>query len=105
MSSHSSYRATWLYLPALRFYRHVISVGAPRVPGQVNDPSGIGNDDFDAGKKVSKYGYPVRGMYRLPQPLSSSAMKQRYGLSPPQGYMYAPENLGKGKPIDSMEIL
>ncbi|KIJ38612.1 hypothetical protein M422DRAFT_33204 [Sphaerobolus stellatus SS14] len=96
----------WLYETAPTMaLTHVINVGAPRVPGEVKDPSGVGNDDFDAGKKVSKYGYPVQGMYRLPQPLSSVAMKQRYGFGPPQGYMYAPENLVKGEPIDSMEVL
>ncbi|KIJ34720.1 hypothetical protein M422DRAFT_34957 [Sphaerobolus stellatus SS14] len=68
---------------------HVVNLGAPRVPGE----------------NVPKYGYPVQGMYRLPQPLSSGAMKKRYGFGPPQEYMYAPENLVKGEPIDPMEVL
>jgi len=71
----------------------------------VNDPSGIGNDEFDAGQKVSKYGYPVKGMYRLPKPLTPAALKERYGISPPQGYMYAPEVLVQGEPLNAMEVL
>jgi len=31
----------------------------PKTPGQVQDPSGVGNDDFNNGLKESKYGYPV----------------------------------------------
>ena len=92
-------------IPSGLAHRHIIGVGAPRVPGEVNDPSGIGNDEFDAGQKVSKYGYPVKGMYRLPKPLTSAALKERYGISPPQGYMYAPEALVQGEPLNAMEIL
>lgn len=102
------FQADWLPEPPSSSgiaHRHIIGVGAPRVPGEVNDPSGIGNDEFDAGKKVSKYGYPVKGMYRLPKPLTSAALKERYGISPPQGYMYAPEALVQGEPLNAMEVL
>ena len=34
-----------------------MTTAQPKVPGEVQDPNGIGNDDFDAGKK--EYGYPV----------------------------------------------
>lgn len=36
--------------------RYVIRCGQAKVPGEVLDTSGVGNDDFDAGLKQSKFG-------------------------------------------------
>src|SRR5215472_8373980 len=44
-------------------HSHVMITSKPREPGEINDPSGIGNDDFDKGLKESKFGYPVLGVY------------------------------------------
>jgi hypothetical protein len=82
---------------------HVIETTLPKTPGQVCDPSGIGNDDFDNGLKKSKYGYPVIGMYRLKTPLKPSAMEQ-YGVSPPQSYMFVPKKMYDGMPLDSEDV-
>lgn len=76
----------------------------PKTPGQVCDPSGIGNDDFDRGLKKSKFGYPVLGLYRLKEPLKSAAMKG-FQITPPQGLVYAPRSLVDGLPLDEMEKL
>ena len=46
-----------------------MSTTTPKVPGEVNDPTGVGNDDFDQGLKESKFGYPV---------VESSSLRQRY---------------------------
>jgi hypothetical protein len=73
----------------------------PKVPGQVKDPTGVGNDDFDAGKKVSKFGYPVLRLHQLREPISIMKMKQ-YGLSVPQGHVYAPTELVEDFPLDEM---
>lgn len=74
----------------------------PKTPGQVRDPSGVGNDDFDLGLKKSKFGYPVLGLYRLKTPLKPEAMKG-FGLSTPQGFMYATKKLVDGIPLDDMD--
>ena len=75
----------------------------PKTPGQVCDPNGIGNDDFDNGKKDSTFGYPVLGLYKLKTPLEKEAMKAVYGVTPPQGYMYAPKKLVDENPLEDME--
>ena len=50
-----------LFLPLLHSTslprRHVMLTTHPKIPGQVQDPSGVGNDDFDKGLKKSKFGY------------------------------------------------
>lgn len=67
------------------------------------DSSGVGNDDFDAGLKKSKYGYPVLALYKLPTPLDSSKMKEEYGVSPPQGYYYATVKMVETVKLEDME--
>ena len=74
----------------------------PKTPGQVCDPNGVGNDDFDNGKKVSKFGYPVLGLYKLKTPLNKEAMKA-YGVSPPQGCVYAPKKMVDENSLEDME--
>lgn len=75
----------------------------PKVPGEVNDPSGIGNDDFDQGLKQSKYGYPVTELYRLKKPLTTSELKTRFEIAIPQGWRYATKQLVQEMPLDCME--
>lgn len=77
----------------------------PKRPGEVNDPSGFGNDDFDKGLKDSKFGYPVLGLYKLNPPIRSGDMKSKFDISPPQGYLYAPRKLVDDIPLHSMEKL
>jgi hypothetical protein len=76
----------------------------PKTPGQVQDPSGVGNDDFDNGLKKSEFGYPVLGLYKLREPLKAGKMRE-YGVSPPQGLVYAPKILVEGVPVGEMERL
>lgn len=75
----------------------------PKTPGQVCDPSGIGNDDFDKGLKQSKYGYPVVELYRLPKPLTTTDLKQRFEMPIPQGWRYATRKLVEEMRLDQME--
>jgi len=74
----------------------------PKTPGQVCDPNGIGNDDFDNGKKESKFGYPVLGLYKLKTPLKAEEMRI-YGISTPQGPVYAPKKMVDELPLEDME--
>ncbi|CUS15375.1 unnamed protein product, partial [Tuber aestivum] len=95
----------WLYTTApTSAISHVIITGRAKTPGQVCDPSGVGNDDFDNGLKVSKFGYPVLGLYKLRTPLKPEAMKA-YHVSVPQMYVYAPEKMVEEIPLEGMEKL
>ena len=74
----------------------------PTTPGQVQDPSGVSNDDFDKGLKESKFGYPVSGLYKLREPLKAGKMRE-YGVRPPQGLAYATKEVMKGVLVGEME--
>jgi hypothetical protein len=83
---------------------HVIVTSRPKIPGQVCDPLGIGNDDFDRGLGKSKFGYPVLGLYRSKILLNREAMKD-FQLTPPQRLVYAPKSLIDAVPLEEMEKL
>jgi len=95
----------WLYTTApTSAISHVIITSHAKTPGQVCDPSGVGNDDFDKGLKVSKFGYPVLGLYKLRTPLKPEAMKA-YRVSAPQACVYAPKKMVEEIPLEDMEKL
>ncbi|KAJ5980601.1 hypothetical protein N7481_007899 [Penicillium waksmanii] len=55
-------------------------------PGSVpTEPFGIGNEEFNAGLKQSKYGYPVLEVHELVRPVTLTEMKDRWGMGPPHG--------------------
>jgi hypothetical protein len=68
----------------------VIPPSIRRTPGTVpTEPFGIGNEDFNAGHKESKYGYPVLELYELVHPVTLEEMKSRWGLGgAPMGWRY-----------------
>ncbi|GAP92383.1 putative pua protein [Rosellinia necatrix] len=82
----------------------VIPGSARRVPGQVpTEPPGIGNDDFNAGLKQSRYGYPILGLYELVQPVTPVEMKSKWNMGAPMGWRYVSSELWAdrwGKNID-----
>ncbi len=82
---------------------YVMSTTEPKVPGEVNDPTGVGNDDFDQGLKESKYGYPVIELYKLKTPLTTSQLKARFDIATPQGWRYATRKLVEKLPLAEME--
>ena len=59
------------------------------MPGQVNDLSGLGNDNFDKGLKKSKFSYPILAMDRLNKPILHKDMKRLISQPPPLQYEYA----------------
>ena len=78
------------------------TTGPAKRPGEVRDSSGIGNDDFDAGLKGCKFGYPIIQLYQFTDPLDRNTLKGRYGLTPPTSHFvplpwlsrdYMPEKL------------
>jgi hypothetical protein len=58
-------------------------------PGAVpEEPVGIGNADFNAGLKKSKFGYPILQLYKLDQPVKLAEMKSKWGIASPMGWSY-----------------
>ncbi|KAG8676483.1 hypothetical protein FPOAC2_02578 [Fusarium poae] len=64
-------------------------------PGSVpTEPPGIGNEDFNAGRKESKYGYPILELYELMNPVTLDEMKTRWGMGgAPMGRQYVRSDL------------
>lgn len=59
-------------------------------PGSVpTEPFGIGNAEFNAGLKQSKYGYPMIELYELVRPVTLGEMKSWWGMGgAPMGWRY-----------------
>ncbi|PWI74197.1 PUA-like domain protein [Purpureocillium lilacinum] len=59
-------------------------------PGTVPEELfGIGNAEFNAGKKQSKYGYPIMELYRLVKPIPLAEMRTVWGMGgAPMGWCY-----------------
>ena len=94
----------WLYeTEPINAIRYVINVGPVKTPGQVQDPSGLGNDDFDKGLKESKYGFPILEMQQLSEPLPGPLMEKSIGISPPHRYAYATTKLLLHHPDKTMK--
>ncbi|RGP66058.1 pua protein [Fusarium sporotrichioides] len=68
-------------------------------PGSVpTEPPGIGNEDFNAGRKESKYGYPIIELYKLVHPVTLEEMKTRWGMGGvPMGWQYVTPDLWENR--------
>lgn len=66
-----------------------------RTPGTVpSEPFGIGNDDFNAGRKESKYGYSILELYELMRPVTVAELKDQWGMGgAPMGWRYLTTDL------------
>lgn len=72
--------------------RHIATIpfDVRHTPGTVpEEPFGIGNAEFNAGKKQSKYGYPIMELYRLVKPIPLAEMRTVWGMGgAPMGWCY-----------------
>jgi hypothetical protein len=71
------------------------TTGPAKRPGEVRDSSGVGNDDFDAGLKGCKFGYPIIQLYQFTDPLDRKTLKGKYGLTPPTSHFVPPPWLSR----------
>ncbi|KAF5582217.1 pisatin demethylase cytochrome P450 [Fusarium pseudocircinatum] len=91
----------WLYETGSRGGRSsithiaVIPPNTRHEPGSVpTEPFGIGNQDFNAGRKESKYGYPILELYELVDSVTLNEMKTRWGMGgAPMGWQYVASDL------------
>ena len=87
----------------MRFYttapaqciRYVAVVSNGKTPGQIGaDDTGLGNDDFNAGRKESKYGYEIVHLYELSEPVSLQDMVKRgWAKGGPQKYQWVSQEM------------
>lgn len=100
----SSVKRIWFYSskPVSSIY-YVAKVGPGKKPGEV-PKGGIGNEDFNAGRKVSKYGYETKKLWRIHEPVSLVVAKSKgYLKGPPQKYCWAPTSLTDDYPLKNQE--
>ncbi|GFF41869.1 hypothetical protein IFM46972_06685 [Aspergillus udagawae] len=88
----SSVRRLWLYTTApISRIEYVARISRGKTRGEVAEDGGIGNADFNAGRKVSKYAYEILELWKLREPISlASAISSGFLKGPPQKYCWAP---------------
>lgn len=101
----SSVRRIWFYTTApISRIEHVARISHGKVPGEVLEDGGIGNVDFNAGKKVSKYGYEILDLWKLRQPISLKlAISEGFLKGAPQKYCWVPLALLESCPLDRQD--
>lgn len=87
----------------LGLYRYVAVVDPAKTPGQIKDQLGVGNKDFNEGKKQSKFGYPIKELYRFQNPITLEEMRSKFRISVPQGRMFVKRDLADAYKLDDME--
>lgn len=81
-------------------------IGPPKTQGQINDPKGLGNDDFDKGIKISPYGYPILAVYKLQDALTLDDLYSEYGANLiTKGKQYAKQAMVDDFPLRTLECL
>lgn len=85
-------RRLWIYetRPASSV-KYVATISAGKRPGEIRDPKGLRNDEFDQGQSESlvEYAYEILRLEALAVPISLSDLKENGWLNgPPQKYCY-----------------
>lgn len=98
----SSVKRIWFYTSTtVAAFQFVALISPGKRPGEVAEDGGIGNADFNAGRKVSKFGYEIRKLWQLRSPITlATARKRAYIKAPPQKYSWAPPNLLADYPLE-----
>jgi hypothetical protein len=101
----SCVRRIWFYTSApISSLHYIARVSSARIPGQVPENGGLGNEDFNAGKKVSKFGYEILALWKLEQPISLVQAKAKgYLKGPPQKYSWVPQTVIRTFPLEKQK--
>ncbi|KAI0951909.1 hypothetical protein AcV7_007870 [Taiwanofungus camphoratus] len=83
---------------------HVVETTNPKVPGEVRDSDGVGNDAFDAGQ-LTAFAYPVVGLFKLKFPIGRVELRERFATKSPQGFCYVNKQMLDEVPSSGMERL
>lgn len=81
----------WIYITKpISTLKYMCIFGPPAEPGEI-DENGIGNKDFNEGKKrCASFAYEVLQVYELNNPVPLETMKRNGWPSAPQKYAYVP---------------
>ncbi|KAL5048225.1 hypothetical protein BDW71DRAFT_178163 [Aspergillus fruticulosus] len=92
----------WFYTTApLSRLEYVARVSHGKTRGEVPEDGGLGNVEFNAGLKVSKYGYEVLKLWRLREVITlKGAIERGYLRGAPQKYCWVPVELLQSCPLE-----
>jgi hypothetical protein len=101
----STVRRIWFYTTApLSRIEYVARISHGKVPGEVQEDGGIGNVDFNTGKKLSKYGYEILDLWKLNEGISLNVALTRGILKgPPQKYCWVSVAFLESCPLDRQD--
>ncbi|XHG08682.1 hypothetical protein AWENTII_011776 [Aspergillus wentii] len=101
----ASVRRIWFYTTAPHSrLEYVARVSPGKTPGEVPEDGGIGNEDFNSGRKVSKYAYEILDLWRLREPISlKGAISEGWLKGAPQKYCWVPVALLERVPMDKQD--
>lgn len=82
----------WVYITRPESeLRYMCLFSEPKTPGEIEDEKGIGNLEFNQGKKAAKFAYEILQVYELNNPVSLEEMKKKgWVAGAPQKYTYIP---------------
>lgn len=94
----------WFYIThPIKQIAYVARISPGKIPGEVPEDGRIGNADFSAGRKTSKYSYEMTKLWLLKQPISlEKAILEGFLKGPPQKYCWVPLSLLRRYPLDEL---
>ena len=102
----NSMEQLWLFETGLQgAITTVIEIGSAQCPGEIKDPSGFGNDMFDASLKGCKFAYKIYGAYKLKAPITRQIAALQFGFTFPESHFNAPAWMTENFPLVKMERL
>ncbi|KAJ5131345.1 uncharacterized protein N7515_007384 [Penicillium bovifimosum] len=102
-----SIKYIWFYTSSpTKEIQYVARISPGKDPGEVPEDGGIGNADFNAGMKSSKYGYEILALWRLNVPVGlERAIAEGYLKGAPQKYCWVAWDFLLEYPLDRQVLL
>ncbi|KAJ5970333.1 uncharacterized protein N7479_000251 [Penicillium vulpinum] len=97
----------WFYTTSpIKQIEYVARISLGKTPGEVPDDGGIGNVEFNAGLKESKYGYEILALWRLKVSVSlEDALVKGFLKGAPQKYCWVSLDFLGRVPLDAQDLL
>ncbi|CAJ2505266.1 Uu.00g126600.m01.CDS01 [Anthostomella pinea] len=82
----------WIYITKPESeLKYMCRFGPAKTPGEIEDEGGIGNTEFNQGRRFMKYAYEILQVYQLNNPVSLQDMKTKgWVAGAPQKYTFIP---------------
>jgi hypothetical protein len=96
----------WFYTSApVQRLQYIAEISKGKRPGGIKpDDLGIGNEEFNAGEKESKFGYEILHLYQLKEHLNLEDLRARKFLKgPPQKYQWVSEEMMRQIPWEEQQ--